>query len=98
MTITKEDVLHVAKLARLTLSQEAMDKLPDQITTILDYVETLNQIDTSGVLPTSHAITLTNALRDDTPSGSLAREQALANAPEKEDGAFIVPSIIGERS
>ncbi|MEA3231866.1 MAG: Asp-tRNA(Asn)/Glu-tRNA(Gln) amidotransferase subunit GatC [Thermodesulfobacteriota bacterium] len=98
MKITRDEVLHVAKLARLKLTEEAVDQFSDQIADILDYVNTLNQIDTSGIAPTSHVISLTNVLRDDDPGTHLNREGTLANAPEKEDGAFIVPRIIGDRS
>ena len=98
MKITKDEVLHVAKLARLKLTEEAVDQFSDQIADILDYVNTLNQVDTSGIAPTSHVISLTNVLRDDDPGTHLNREDTLANAPEKEDGAFIVPRIIGDRS
>ena len=98
MKITKDEVLHVAKLARLKLTEEAIEKFSGQIADILDYVDTLKQVDTSGITPTSHAISLTNALRDDEPRAHLNREDALANAPEKKDGAFIVPKIIGDRS
>ncbi len=98
MKITRDEVLHVAKLARLKLTEEAVDQFSDQIADILDYVNTLNQVDTSGIAPTSHVISLTNVLRDDDPGTHLNREDTLANAPEKEDGAFIVPRIIGDRS
>ena len=65
-----------------------------QIGKILEYVDKLNEIDTDGIRPTSHAISLTNAFREDEQSEHMERELALANAPEKEDGNFIVPKII----
>ncbi len=98
MKISKEEVLHVAQLARLKLSTEAVETFAGQMADILDYVDTLNQVDTSGVRPTSHAISLTNALREDTPAGQLDRKEALANAPESDTATFIVPRIIGEPS
>ena len=96
MKITKDEVLYVAKLARLALDNQSVDTFSNQIGDILDYVNTLNQVDTTGIAPTSHAISLTNALRNDQPAAPLKREDALANAPEKDDGAFIVPRIIGD--
>jgi len=94
MKITKDQVLYVADLARLDLDAEMIDKFAGQIGTILDYVDKLNEVDTEGIRPTSHAISLTNAFREDEPDEHLERDQALANAPEKEDGSFIVPKII----
>jgi aspartyl-tRNA(Asn)/glutamyl-tRNA(Gln) amidotransferase subunit C len=95
MKISKEDVIHVAHLARLELDETAVDKFAHQIGIILDYVDTLNRLDTTGVSPTSHAIFLTNAFREDEICKPLALEQALLNAPEKDDGTFLVPRVIG---
>ena len=95
MKITKEEVIHVANLARLDLDDASIEKFAGQIGTILEYVDTLNRLDTTGVEPTSHAISLTNAFREDTHREHLDRDTALANAPEKEDGNFIVPKVIG---
>jgi aspartyl-tRNA(Asn)/glutamyl-tRNA(Gln) amidotransferase subunit C len=95
MRITKEEVLNVAHLARLDMADAAVDTFAGQIGKILDYIDQLNQVDTRGVFPTSHAISLTNAFREDEESPHLDRSAALANAPEKEDGNFIVPRVIG---
>ncbi|GBC62877.1 Asp-tRNA(Asn)/Glu-tRNA(Gln) amidotransferase Gat CAB subunit C [Desulfonema ishimotonii] len=95
MKITRDEVLHVANLARLEMDDASVDRFSEQISTILEYMDTLNQVDTEGIRPTSHAIALTNAFREDEPTGHLDREAALANAPEKEDGTFIVPKIVG---
>ena len=95
MKITKEEVLHVAKLARLDMDDAAVEKMSEQIGTILAYMDTLNRVDTEGVNPTSHAISLNNAFREDEATGSLDRDAALANAPEREDGCFVVPRIVG---
>ncbi|MDM8522571.1 Asp-tRNA(Asn)/Glu-tRNA(Gln) amidotransferase subunit GatC [Desulfococcaceae bacterium HSG8] len=95
MKITKDEVLHVANLSRLEMDDESVDKFVGQIGTILEYVETLNQVDTEGVTPTSHAIFLTNAFRDDEPGEHLDRDIAIENSPEKEDGSFIVPKVVG---
>lgn len=94
MKITQQEVIHVAHLARLDVDESATGKFAHQLATILEYVDQLNQLDTEGVIPTSHAIELTNAFRDDTPREHLDRDMALANAPEKEDGNFVVPRII----
>ena len=95
MKITKDEVLYVADLARLDLDEASIDRFAGQIDTILDYVDKLNEVDTEGIRPTSHAISLTNAFREDEPEEHLDRGQALANAPEKEDGSFIVPKVVG---
>lgn len=94
MKISKEEVQHVARLARLDLDEAAIEKFSGQIGDILDYVDALNRVDTDGVAPTSHAISLTNAFREDEVKAHLSREKALANAPEQEDGTFVVPKII----
>ena len=94
MKITKDEVLYVADLARLELDDTAIEKYADQIDTILEYVDQLKAIDTEGVRPTSHAIFLTNAFREDEEQTHLDRDKALANAPEKEEGNFVVPKII----
>lgn len=95
MKITKDEVLYVADLARLDLDDEMIDKFSSQIGTILDYVDKLNEVDTEGIKPTSHAISLTNAFREDEQIDHLERDKALANAPEKEDGNFVVPKVVG---
>ncbi len=94
MKISKNEVLHVAKLAHLTIDEEEVERLSKQISSILDYVDTLNQVDTTDVKSTTHALSLTNAFREDTPKEHLDLEAALANAPQKEKDAFIVPKII----
>ncbi len=95
MKITREQVLYVANLARLDMDETAVDAVAGQIGTILEYMEKLNEINTDGIKPTSHAIALTNAFREDVQRGHLDREKALANAPEQEDGCFIVPKVVG---
>lgn len=94
MKITAEEVLHVAKLARLQVDPQSLDKLADQMAAILDYVDTLGRVDTTDVPATFHAIGLTNAFRDDVTHEHLPREQALANAPSQEAGGFVVPKVI----
>jgi aspartyl-tRNA(Asn)/glutamyl-tRNA(Gln) amidotransferase subunit C len=95
MKITKEEVLYVAHLARLDLDEESIEKFAGQIDEILGYIEKLKQVDTRNIKPTSHAIFLTNAFREDEQREHIERELALANAPEKEDGSFVVPKVVG---
>ena len=95
MKITREEVIHVANLARLDVDEALIDKFAKQIGMILEYIDSLNRVDTEGVTPTSHAISLTNAFREDDVKEDFDKDSALANAPEKEDGNFIVPKIIG---
>jgi aspartyl-tRNA(Asn)/glutamyl-tRNA(Gln) amidotransferase subunit C len=94
MKITKQEVQHVAKLARLELSEQEQDKLTDQLSNILTYVEKLNELDTQGVQPTAHVLDINNVMRDDTIVESLSQDRALANAPEKAAGHYKVPRII----
>jgi aspartyl-tRNA(Asn)/glutamyl-tRNA(Gln) amidotransferase subunit C len=95
MKISKEELLHVTQLARLELDEKAIETFTDQIGTILTYVDQLKSVDTKDVRPTSHAIALTNAFREDKLKDHLDTEAALANAPEKDDGSFIVPKVVG---
>jgi len=94
MKITKQEVDHVAKLARLELSEQEQDKLTEQMSGILTYVEKLGELDTKGVDPTSHVLDIRNVMREDAGVPSLTQEQALANAPEQAAGHYKVPKII----
>ncbi len=94
MKITKQEVEHVARLARLELSEQEKEKLTGQLSNILSYVETLNGLDTAGVEPTAHVLDIKNVMRDDLPEASLSQERALANAPDKAAGHYRVPKII----
>jgi aspartyl-tRNA(Asn)/glutamyl-tRNA(Gln) amidotransferase subunit C len=93
--IDLEQVSHVAKLARLALTPPQIEKLGGQLGNILSYVAKLNEMDTTGVEPMSHALPLKNVLRDDTVQPSLSIEQVLQNAPESEGRFFKVPKVIG---
>jgi aspartyl-tRNA(Asn)/glutamyl-tRNA(Gln) amidotransferase subunit C len=90
--IDRDQVLHVARLARLELSEEEIARMPPELSKILEHVETMNEIDLEGVEPTSHVVDLVNVLRDDVPRPSLPREKALQGAPDVADGGFRVPS------
>jgi aspartyl-tRNA(Asn)/glutamyl-tRNA(Gln) amidotransferase subunit C len=96
MKISKDEVRHVARLARLALDEQTLESMAGQIGTILEYMETLNRIDTADVEPTAHAVAaLATPVREDAAGEHLAREQALANAPDKDDESFLVPRVIG---
>ena len=91
MAITREQLLHVARLARLALSDEELERLGRELSAILGAVSKVSELDLSDVPPTSHPLDLLNVLADDEPRPSLPREAALANAPQPQDGAFRVP-------
>jgi aspartyl-tRNA(Asn)/glutamyl-tRNA(Gln) amidotransferase subunit C len=90
--IDRRQVLHVAKLARLKLTDEEVERMADELSSILEHVERINELDLDGVEPTSHVIDVENVLRPDEPRPSMPRERALESAPEPQDGAFRVPS------
>lgn len=92
--ITRDEVRHVAKLARLELSEGDELALTGQMNNILAYMDTLNQLDTTDVPPTTHAIQLQNVFRPDEVHSSLDRTDSLANAPETDRVSFIVPKVI----
>jgi aspartyl-tRNA(Asn)/glutamyl-tRNA(Gln) amidotransferase subunit C len=90
--IDREQVLHVARLARLRLSDEEVERISEELSSILEHVERINELDLDGVEPTSHVVDLENVLRPDEPRPCLPREVALANAPDATDEGFRVPS------
>jgi len=94
MAIDKKDVLHVADLARLALTEKEIDIYTTQLQRILGYVEKLSELDTTGVEPTTYTVPLKTALRADKVTESLPREETLWNAPEEDRGCFKVPQII----
>ena len=94
MKITREEVLHVASLARLRLSPEHEEMLTGQLDKILQYVEKLDQLDTSNVEPLAHAVDIVNAFREDRVVPSSSRDSVLSNAPARERNFFKVPKII----
>lgn len=95
MQISEEQIRQVGRLARLEIGDEELTTLSGQLTTILGYVEKMNELDTSQVEPVSHALAVVNAFREDEVMPSLPREEALANAPAATDEAFIVPKVVG---
>jgi aspartyl-tRNA(Asn)/glutamyl-tRNA(Gln) amidotransferase subunit C len=92
--ITRKEVEHVARLARLELSEEEKARMTDQLDAILGYVDKLNQLDTSTVEPMTTVIPMVSVMREDEVRPSLPLEEALANAPDREDAFFRVPRII----
>lgn len=94
--ITLEDINKVALLSRLEFSRSEAELFAGQLSQILQYAEKLNELDTSNVEPTSHALPLKNVFREDAAKASLSPEEALANAPESEAQCFKVPQIIQE--
>ena len=90
--IDREQVLHVAKLARLRLTDDEVERMAGELSKILEHVETMNELNLEGVVPTSHVVDLTNVLREDMPRPSLDRETALEQAPDATDTGFRVPS------
>ncbi|MCK8600392.1 Asp-tRNA(Asn)/Glu-tRNA(Gln) amidotransferase subunit GatC [Desulfoferrobacter suflitae] len=91
--ITRSEIRHVAKLARLELQEEEERLMTDQMNNILSYMDKLNELDTSAVAPTTHAIRLQNVFRKDQVEPSLEREEVLANAPQSDGASFVVPKV-----
>lgn len=96
MAIQRSDVERVALLARLEPTAEEIDRLSEELAAIVEYVDSLSQVDTDGVVPMVHAIEQTNVLRDDIVAPSLSREAALANAPLDNGVGFRVPAVLGD--
>jgi aspartyl-tRNA(Asn)/glutamyl-tRNA(Gln) amidotransferase subunit C len=90
--IERDQVLHVARLARLRLTEDEVERMAREMSKILEHVEKMNELDLEGVEPTSHVVELQNVLRDDVPRDSLPRERALEPAPDAAEGGFRVPS------
>ena len=92
--IERKDVEHVARLARLALTDDELERMREQLNGILAYIDKLNRLDTEGVEPTSHAVPMLNVMRDDATGPCLPRDEALANAPDRAGEFFRVPRII----
>ena len=90
--IERADVLHVARLARLALTEEEVERMAGELSSILGHIEQMAELDLDGVEPTSHVIDLQNVLREDEPRPSMPRERALEAAPDPAAGGFGVPS------
>ena len=94
MSVSREDVRYIAKLARLRFSEEDEERLVTQLSAVLDYIEKLNELDTSGVSPMSHVLDLHNVARNDVVNQRIARDEALKNAPDADGSYFRVPKVI----
>ena len=94
MKITPEEISHVANLARLQLSSEEVEAMAGQLGDLLSYMAKLNELDTEGITPTTHAISIVNAFREDVVKPSLDREKTLSNGPQQDGEFFVVPRII----
>jgi aspartyl-tRNA(Asn)/glutamyl-tRNA(Gln) amidotransferase subunit C len=90
--IDREQVLHVARLARLELTDDEVERMASELSTILDHVDRMKELDLEGVPPTTHVVEVTGALRADKPRPSWPRDVMLAAAPAEKDGGFLVPS------
>ena len=96
MSIGRSDVAHVARLARLALTEEELDLFTGQLATVLDHAADVAALDLSAVAPTAHPLPIRNVLRADEPRPGVDRDEVLAAAPDVEDGRFRVPRIVGE--
>jgi aspartyl-tRNA(Asn)/glutamyl-tRNA(Gln) amidotransferase subunit C len=94
--LTRADVEHVARLARLALSDTEIDALTSDLGAILEHAAEVSALDTAGVEPTAHPLPMVNVLRPDVPRPGISRDEVLAAAPAVEDGRFRVPRILGE--
>ena len=96
MALSRTDVEKVALLARLQLTEAELATMTEQLAEVVAYVDQLGEVDTDGVEPMAHAVELANVFADDRVEPSLAREQALANAPRHNDRGYLVPAVLGE--
>ena len=94
MKLSREEVLHIALLARLGLTETEVDRLTEQLSNILENFEELQQVDTNGVPPTAQSVTLQNVVSDDEVAPSLPENQVLANAPQREGDFFRVRAVL----
>jgi aspartyl-tRNA(Asn)/glutamyl-tRNA(Gln) amidotransferase subunit C len=94
MTINEETVHYVAALAKLSVSEEEKQKVAKDLNNILDYIETMNGLDTKGVEPMSHVLPIKNVFREDEVVNGDYREELLSNAPKRIEGSFVVPKTV----
>lgn len=92
--ITREDVERLADTARLYILEDEIEQMTEELNKIIEYARTLQEVDTTGVEPTTHVIELTNIMRDDMPEEGMDRDLLFKNAPDHEDGQFKVPSVL----
>jgi len=94
MKISEKEIEHIAALARLSLSEDEKGLFGSQLSSILEYMDKLNELDTKDIEPTSHVLSLSNVMRGDVPKDSIPRDEALMNAPEHTEKFYRVPKII----
>jgi len=94
LPLTPDEVRHIARLARVGLSDDEMPRLQSQLSQILDYFRRLQEVDTENVPPTAQTLAMHNVMRDDEPQPSMDKEEVLANAPQREDDHFRVRAIL----
>jgi aspartyl-tRNA(Asn)/glutamyl-tRNA(Gln) amidotransferase subunit C len=97
MAVTKKDVEKIAELARLKFTEEELENFTPQMNEILSYMDKLNELDTENVEPLSHPVEQTNVFREDEMKPSITTEEALKNAPSKDEHHFKVPKVIGDK-
>ena len=97
MPVTKKDIEKIAELAQLKFSDEELESFTPQMNEILNYMEKLNELDTENIKPLSHPVEQTNVFREDELKPSITTEDALKNAPSKDDNHFKVPKVIGDK-
>jgi aspartyl-tRNA(Asn)/glutamyl-tRNA(Gln) amidotransferase subunit C len=97
MAVTKKDVEKIAELARLKFTEEELENFTPQMNEILSYMDKLNELDTKNVKPLSHPVEQTNVFREDEMKASIPTEEALKNAPSKDEHHFKVPKVIGDK-
>jgi aspartyl-tRNA(Asn)/glutamyl-tRNA(Gln) amidotransferase subunit C len=98
MALAREDVARIALLSRIAMSDDELDRFSEQLSRIVAYFDTLNELDTADVEPLSHALPVANVFRDDEPAPSLPAEAAVANAPARSGTCFKVPRVLDEGS
>lgn len=96
MTLSRAEVEKVSLLARLLLSDDEVDRLARQLSSVLQYIDLLNEVDTSNVEPLAHPLEVCNVFRDDQRCASLPREEALSAAPAHDGQCYLVPAVLGE--
>jgi aspartyl-tRNA(Asn)/glutamyl-tRNA(Gln) amidotransferase subunit C len=96
MSISRQDIEKVALLARLQLTDDELSKMTVELAQIVGYVDQLGEVDTNGIEPMAHAIEIANVFRDDVVGESLPRDEALANAPHRDERGYLVPAVLGE--
>ncbi len=94
MSVSKEDVLHIAKLSKLNLTEKELEKYTNELSSIVDFANELSNIDVEGVEPTAHILNIRNVFREDEVQPSYDREEILKNAPTKDAGCVSVPKVV----